>query len=181
MAKLPLITQKTQVPPEGHVAFDSIVASRGSVHGPFTMFLHCPAAAERVAHLGAFVRFEGALDMRVRALVGMAVAREFDALYIWGAQSGAARTLGVPEDTIASIRADQPAAGARDDVQAIEATRTLLRKHRFDDATRQALIDRFGTSGLIEFTTAIGYYAMLAQTVNACELEAGQGADLLPV
>lgn len=181
MAKLPLITQKDQVPPTGHAAFDAIVASRGSVHGPFTMFLHCPEAAERVAHLGAFVRFEGTLDKRVRALAGMVAARAFDALYVWGAQCGAARALGVPEETIASVRADQPAAGSRDDVQTIEATRTLLRRHRLDDATRGALIDRFGTAGLVELTTAIGYYVMLAQTVNACELEAGPGADVLPV
>lgn len=181
MAKLPLITQKSQVPPEGHAAFDSIVASRGSVHGPFTMFLYCPAAAERVAHLGALVRFEGPLDMRVRAIVGMVVAREFEAMYIWGAQTGGGRKLGVPEATIDAIRAKHSRGASKDDAQIIDATRMLLTKHRLDDATRQGLIDRFGTSGLIELTTVIGYYAMLAQTVNACELEAAEGAEVLKV
>ena len=51
MARLKTITSKDQVAAKDHAAFDSIVASRGSVHGPFTMFLHSPEIAGRVAHL----------------------------------------------------------------------------------------------------------------------------------
>ena len=40
MARLPPITSKDQVAAKDHAAFDSIVASRGAVQGPFTMFLH---------------------------------------------------------------------------------------------------------------------------------------------
>src|SRR5713226_6544478 len=86
MARLPPITKKEQVAAKDQATFDSIVASRGAVQGPFTMFLHSPPVAERVAHLGAYVRFEGSLDMRVRVLAAMTVAREFEALYVWGAQ-----------------------------------------------------------------------------------------------
>ena len=56
-------------------------------------------------------------------------ARELDAVYVWGAQTGGARRLG-------------------------------------DD-------------GFIQLTGAIGYCGMLSMTVNACELEAGQGAEVL--
>jgi 4-carboxymuconolactone decarboxylase len=104
MARLPYITDKEQLAHQDHAAFDSIVASRGAVQGPFTMFLHSPDLAQRVAHVGAYVRFEGSLDMRVRVLAAMTVAREFDALYVWGAQTGGARRLGVPDTTIAAIR-----------------------------------------------------------------------------
>src|SRR6266853_4710275 len=104
MARLPPITAKDQVPAKDHAVFDSIVASRGAVQGPFTMFLHSPEIAGRVAHLGAYVRFEGSLDMRVRVLAAMVVAREFEAMYVWGAQTGGERRLGVPEATIDAIR-----------------------------------------------------------------------------
>ena len=97
MARLPYITSKDQVAAKDHAVFDSIVASRGAVQGPFTMFLHSPELAGRVAHVGAYVRFEGSLDMRVRVLAAMTVAREFEALYVWGAQTGGARRLDVPE------------------------------------------------------------------------------------
>ena len=82
MARLPYITSKDQVAPKDQAIFDSIVASRGAVQGPFTMFLHSPEIAGRVANLGAYVRFEGSLDMRVRVLAAMTVAREFEALVL---------------------------------------------------------------------------------------------------
>jgi 4-carboxymuconolactone decarboxylase len=56
-----------------------------------------------------------------------------------------------------------------------------MRKHRIDDATAKALIGRFGNDGFIQLTGAIGYYSMLAMTVNACELEAASGAEVLKV
>ena len=181
MARLPPITKKDQVPAKDGAVFDSIVASRGAVQGPFTMFLHSPEVAGRVAHLGAYVRFEGGLDMRVRVLAAMTVAREFEAVYVWGAQTGGARRLGVPETTIAAIRDNHSRGIPPEDAQIVEFTRGLLRKHRVDDALFQAVRSRFGNSELIQLTTAIGYYSLLAMTVNACELEAAPNAEVLKV
>jgi 4-carboxymuconolactone decarboxylase len=179
MARLPSITSKDQVAPEDHAIVDGIVQSRGALQGPFTMFLHCPELAGRLAHLGAFVRFEGSLDMRVRVLAAMTVARELDAVYVWGAQTGGARRLGVPETTITAIREKHARGIPPEDAQIVEFTRELIRKHRVDDATFKALQARLGDDGLIQLTGVIGYYSMLSTTVNACELEAGQGAEVL--
>src|SRR5262247_653957 len=179
MARLTPITGKNQVAASDHAIFDSIVQSRGALQGPFTMFLHCPELAGRLAHLGAFVRFEGSLDMRVRVLAAMTVARELDAVYVWGAQTGQARKLGVPESTIAAVRDKHTRGLPPEDAQIVDFTRTLLRQHRVDDASVKALRARFGDDGFIQLTGAIGYYSMLSMTVNACELEAAPGAEVL--
>jgi len=179
MARLTPITSKSQVAAKDQAIVDAIVQSRGALQGPFTMFLHCPELAGRVAHLGAFVRFEGSLDMRVRVLAAMVVARELDAVYVWGAQTGSARKQGVPESTIAAIREKHARGLPPDDAQIVEFTQQLLRKHRVDDATVKALRQRFGDDGFLQLTGAIGYYSMLAMTVNACELEAAPGAEVL--
>jgi 4-carboxymuconolactone decarboxylase len=181
MARLPPITTKDQVAAKDYATFESIVASRGAVQGPFTMFLHAPEVAERVAHLGAYVRFEGSLDMRVRVLAAMVAAREFEAVYVWGAQTGGARRQGVPETTIAAIRENHVRGVPPEDAQIIEFTRQLLRRHRVDDALFKAMQARFGNDQLVQLTTAIGYYSLLAMTVNACELEAAPGAEVLKV
>ncbi|MDO8476394.1 MAG: carboxymuconolactone decarboxylase family protein, partial [Candidatus Rokubacteria bacterium] len=149
MARLPSITSKDQVPPKDHAIVDGIVQSRGALQGPFTMFLHCPELAGRLAHLGAFVRFEGSLDMRVRVLAAMTVARELDAVYVWGAQTGGARRLGVSETTITAIREKHARGIPPEDAQIVEFTRELIRKHRVDDATFKALRTRLGDDGLI--------------------------------
>jgi len=181
MARLPSITSKDQVAAKDRENFDSIVASRGAVQGPFTMFLHSPEVAGRVADLGAYVRFEGSLDMRVRVLAAMVAAREFEAMYVWGAQTGGARRLGVPEATITAIRENHSRGVPPEDAQIIEFTRALLRRHRVDEASFKAMQTRFGNDELIQLTTAIGYYSLLAMTVNACELEPAEGAETLKV
>src|SRR5580700_9368721 len=144
MARLPHITKKDQVAAKHHAVFDSIVASRGAVQGPFTMFLHAPEVSERVAHLGAYVRFEGSLDMRVRVLAAMTAAREFEAVYVWGAQTGGARRQGVPETTIAAIRDNHSRGIPPEDAEIVEFTRQLLRKHRIDEASAKKLQTRLG-------------------------------------
>ena len=179
MARLTPITSKEQVAPKDHAIVDGITASRGAIQGPFTMFLHSPELAGRLAHLGAYVRFEGSLDMRVRVLAAMTVARELDAVYVWGAQTGGARRLNVPESTITAIREKHSRGLPAEDAQIVDFTRQLLRDHRVDDATAKAMRARFGDDQFIQLTGAIGYYCMLAMTVNACELEAGPGADVL--
>jgi 4-carboxymuconolactone decarboxylase len=181
MARLPYVTSKDQVAAKDHAVFDSIVASRGGVHGPFTMFMHSPEVSGRVAHLGAYVRFEGELDMKIRVLAAMTVAREFEAMYVWGAQTGQARRLGVPEATIDAIRDKHSRGIPPDDADIVEFTRQLLTKHRADEALFRKLQTRLGNDQLIQLTTAIGYYTMLGMTVNACELEAAEGAELLKV
>ena len=179
MARLTPITSKNQVAAKDQAIVDSIVASRGALQGPFTMFLHSPELAGRLAHLGAYVRFEGSLDMRVRVLAAMTVARELEAVYVWGAQTGGARKLGVPESTITAIRENHSRGIPAEDAQIVDLTRDLIRKHRVSDAVMTALQKRFGNFQLVELTATIGYYSMLAMTANACELEAGKGAEVL--
>jgi 4-carboxymuconolactone decarboxylase len=179
MARLTPITSKDQVPAKDHAIVDAIVGSRGALQGPFSMFLHSPELAGRVAHLGAFVRFEGSLDMRARVLAAMTAAREFDAVYVWGAQTASARRQGVPEATITAIREKHTRGVPPEDAQIMEFTLQLIRKHRVDDAIFKAMQARFGNDQLLQLTGTIGYYVMLAITVNACELEAAPGAEVL--
>jgi len=179
MARLPSITSKNQVAPQYHPIVDRVVASRGAIQGPFTMLLNCPPLAEHVMSLGAYVRFEGELDKRVRVLAAMTVAREFDVVYVWGAQTGQARKQGVPEATITAIREKHSRGLPPEDAQIVDLTRDLIRKHRVSDAVMAALQKRFGNFQLVELTATIGYYSMLAMTANACELEAAQGAEVL--
>ena len=179
MARLEKITTKDQVPAEHHAVFDAVVKSRGGVHGPFSMLMHCPPLARHFVDIGGYIRFEGKLDHRVRVLAAMTVAREFDAMYIWGAQTGQARKQNVPESTITAIREKHSKGLPPEDAQIVNLTRDLINKHRVDDATIKALVDRFGKEQLVELTGTIGYYSMLAMTANATELEPAQGAEVL--
>jgi 4-carboxymuconolactone decarboxylase len=179
MARLPSITGKNQVPAEHHAIVDAIIKSRGAVAGPFTMLLHCPPMAAHAEALGGYVRFEGKLDHRVRVLAAMTVAREFDCLYVWGAQTGQARKQGVPESTITAIREKHSRGVPKEDAQIIDFTRDLIRKHRVSPEAMKAIQERFDNFQMIELTGTIGYYTFLTMSANACELETAKGAEVL--
>src|ERR1700761_9627971 len=115
--------------------------------------------------------------MRVRVLAAMTVAREYHAMYVWGAQTGGARRQGVPEETITAIREDHSRGVAPADAEIIELTRQLLRQHRIEDGLFKKMHARFGNDELVQLTTAIGYYTLLGMTVNACELEPAADAE----
>jgi 4-carboxymuconolactone decarboxylase len=181
MARLPSITRKDQVPERYHPMVDAIVENRGNIRGPFTMLLHCPPLAAKIVSLGTSVRFEGEIDKKVRVLASMTVAREFDAVYVWGAQTNTARKLGVPEPVIAAIREKRSDGLPAEDAEIVEFTRDLIRKHRVGAEAMKSLQDRFGNSQLVELIGTIGYYSMLCMAVNACELEPTAGAEVLKV
>ncbi len=181
MARVPLITSKDQVAPEHHKIADAVIASRGGIHGPFTVAMHSPAVASHLEALGGYVRFQGKLDMRVRVLAAMVVAREFDTLYVWGAQSGSARKQGVPESTITAIREKHSRGLPAEDAQIVDFTRQLLEKHRVEDALANAVLKRFGNEQYIELCGTIGYYSLLCMTANACELPPGKDHEVLKV
>jgi 4-carboxymuconolactone decarboxylase len=179
MARLEAIKSKEQLPAKDQAIAEAVIKSRGGIHGPFTMLLHAPQLASHLVNVGGYIRFEGSLDMRVRVLAAMTVAREFDAVYVWGAQTGSARRQGVPESTISAIRDKHSEGLPPEDAQIVDFTRALIRRHRVDRALFDAVRKRFGDEQLIELTGTIGYYSMLAMTVNACELEAGPNAEVL--
>src|SRR5207244_8067448 len=81
--------------------------------------------------------------------------------------TGGARRLGVPETTISAIRENHSRGIPPEDAEIVEFTRQLLSRHRVDDASAKALQTRLGNDGFIQLTGAIGYYSMLAMTVNA--------------
>jgi len=110
----------------------------------------------------------------VRVLAAMTVAREYEALYVWGAQTGGARRLNVPESTITAIRENHSRGLPPRRADRRRSRASCCASIAVDDATFKALVARFGNDALIQLTGAIGYYSMLCMTVNACELEAAR-------
>jgi len=179
MARLTPIMSTDQVAPEHRSTIEAISKSHGSLQGPYSIISYAPELAGRLAHAGTRIRFESPLDARVKNLAALTTAREFDCQYVWGAQSGAARRQGIPESTIDAVRAKTSAGMPPEDAQIVEFTQRLIRDHRVDDATFDAMRKRLGDALLIELTCTIGYYSMAAMSLNAAELEPGPGAEVL--
>lgn len=170
MSRVPTLKSPDELAGEARRIAETIVDTRKSLDGPFSVWLHAPEWAERVAHLGSLVRWEGTLDLRVRTLAALVVGRHFEAQYVWGIQGVIGAERGIPRSTIDAIRDNHSDGLPPDDLQIIDFTRQLLLTNRVGEPLAQAVMTRLGADQYVQLTTCIGYYAMLAMTVNGVEL-----------
>ena len=182
MPRIPLIARVDEVPIAHRDVWTRIARSRGSVVGPFAALLHSPVLADRTAELGAYVRFDSALSAADRELVILSVARVFDCRFEWAYHVREARKAGVRADAIAAIRERRAPAGLTEaEAEIVRYVGHLLVDHRTDDATVGALRARLGVHGVVDLTATIGYYAMLACTLNAFDVRPDSGEEGLDV
>jgi 4-carboxymuconolactone decarboxylase len=171
MARIATINKREDLAPENQFVYDAIAQSRGVVGGPWLALLHSPELAARTAHLGAHVRFESTLDRKLIELAALAAARELDCKHEWFAHIHHAQKAGIPLEIIRAVHQKKgPEQFSSEDAQVISYVQELLRAHRASEATFQALYARLGEKGLVELTATIGYYAMLACTLNAFDV-----------
>ena len=181
MARVPEIETKDGVPEDKWDIFDSIASSRGSVRGPFAVLLNSPEVAGRVAHLGAYIRFESTLSPAERELAIITTSREFDCDYEWSVHETLAREAGVRSDAIDVVanRRDLDSL-TEDEATIVRYGREMFQDHRVSDSTFAAAKARFGDQGVTELTATMGYYGMLACALNALEVEPAPDTPRLP-
>jgi 4-carboxymuconolactone decarboxylase len=155
---------------------DRITARRGGTRGPFLVWLRSPELCQKVEALGAYCRFESALDPRIRELSLLIAARCFDAQYSWNAHVGKAAELGVPPEALTDLaEGKEPRFGRPDEEIAYRFGTEILRDHFVSDETFAAALGEFGEAGLVDLIGSFGNYSMLAMLLNACQV------DLQPV
>ncbi|GEM_PF-121116 len=182
MPRIPLITQKDQLPPEHHALFDQLAALRGRVSGPSTIVLHSPALAGSWNQQSEFLHANSVVDHRSSELAIIATARARDCGYIWNAHVNAARTAGASEAAIAAARDNRPLDGLPEaEAAPIAYARELQQTNRISQATFDRMRKGHDARWLVELTTFSGRYAALAGLLNACEVAPAGGAEVLPV
>lgn len=181
VARLQPLKSKDEVPADGHAAFDSIVASRGSMPGPFAVMMHAPEVAGRTAHLGAYLRFESSLPPEVQELAIITATREFDCAPEWSGHAQRALRVGVSGEAIDVVGSfGDPGGLPEGERLVVRFTRELLQQHRVSQEAFEAVRARFGERGVVELAATAGYYGLVASVVNVAELEPAPGGVPLP-
>jgi 4-carboxymuconolactone decarboxylase len=153
-----------------------IAGRRGQVRGPFQVWLHSPELCDKVEALGAFVRFESSLDLRLRELILLIAARHFDAQYSWNAHIDKAAEAGVSRDALEALAVRRSPSFDRRDEQAIYAFCTeLLERHFVADETFAEAHELFGDQGVVDIVGTLGNFSMLGMCLNAFEVDLQPG------
>jgi 4-carboxymuconolactone decarboxylase len=181
--------------PDQQALFDTLTAGRttsrgnvvapetGVVQGPFTAMLHDPSLGNPLQSLGAALRFGGELTDRAKEIVILVTAAAWQSEFEWWAHAKRARRVGFTDGELDAL-ADGKALALDDDVErtALEAARTLVRDGDLDDAAYERAHAVLGDQRLVELTTFVGYYALLAlqMRVFRVELPAGETPRFTP-
>jgi len=171
MTRVPELKARDALADSQRQAFDDIVASRGSIHGPFGVLLHSPELARRAAALGGYLRYESSLEPRVRETAVMATAALNACDYEWAAHEPIARSAGVPGSVIDAFRDKRPVDLAPEDRDIYELAVGILQAHRVPAELFERLKTRLGLTGLVEVVAAIGYWSFVAATLNTFEVQ----------
>ena len=184
MARIPLVT-RDMVKEELRPVFDEVSSGPGGVGtGPMSILKYSPEMSRRAIPLFNYVRNESSLPQWVRELAMLVTARSMDCPYIWNAHAALGRQAGLSDALVDALRDTAPLPELSEGERAvIEYGRDLFATRRVGEEKFQAVLRLFGTQGLVELTTLMGYYAMLAFNANAVEMDVhGDGSEApLPV
>ncbi len=158
--------------PEQKPVFDAIAAARnGSVPKPFHIFLQSPELSDRTQQLGALLRYRTGLPPRLSELAILVTARHWRAEYEWSVHEAEARKAGVPEDVIRAIAAGKRPAVAGDDALIYEFAASFFADRDVPDIVFNATVARFGDKTVVELSSILGYYSMLAIVMGIFRLK----------
>ncbi len=177
MARVPFANRES-MDAAGQAVWDEIESSRGGVQRNYAALLNNPQASGAFAGLGGYVRFETALDPRVKALAILTAAREAGGHYVWTVNQRGAREANLSAEVIASIREFRAPTGLEpDDAAVVQFVLELLRHHRVSDVTFEGLRGLVGDSGIVDVLVVVAYYHGLAHSLQALEVELPEGVD----
>lgn len=152
---------------------------RGNLDGPFLAWVHSPALAGHAQRLGAFCRYATGLELRLSELAILTTAVWWKSQAEWQIHAPIAEQAGLSAEIIATLRDEKPPAFQHADEQLIHRfTCSLYESRRVDDALYAEAVAMFGETVVVELVGVLGYYALVAMTLNTFAVRRGNDVPL---
>jgi 4-carboxymuconolactone decarboxylase len=178
MPRIPLVSEASMTDAQRRVYEAMMHGPRRSPPvGPLAAALHRPDLAEAWSALGLVLRFNSSFAPRLREFVILLVGRFWDCQFEWFSHEAEARKGGLSAETIETLRHGGATFAAADEQAIHDYAIELLRHHHASDTTYHPILAAYGAAGIVELTALIGYYAMVALTLNAHEIGVPEGAQ----
>lgn len=177
--RMPPLAREQMTEAQRNAAAELEAGPRGKVQGPYNSILRSPGFMEHTQKLGAYVRFECPLDMRIREMAALMGARHWTQQFEWFVHVPHALKAGLSQQIIDAIEAGhRPARMARDEEVVYDVMTELLNNHGVSDATYQRALDEFGEPGIVDLVGTSGYYIMIGMIMNVARTSIPDGKPL---
>ena len=170
MARLPPIDTDTMTP-EAKRAYDEILRVRGQVRGPFAIWLSgSPELCEMALKLQDWFPKHAKFERRLLELMILVLARKSNAQFAWFVHEPHAARLGIAPGIIEALRERRTPDFAREDERLVyDVTLELDATKTLSPGTYARAVAAFGPQVLVQLVAAVGFYEMVAMTLNTFE------------
>ena len=178
--------KRESVPEDQKSTFDRFVKEEGGVPtgGPYSVMLNVPELVYRAQHFNSYLRNQSTLSPLIQELAMLTTAREMDCQYVWNAHVGVGRKVGLRDELVDAMRDKRELTGlTAEEAAVVNYGREMHRTRRVSEDIFNKALAQFGTRGLLELTSLMGYYALLAFNLNAFQVEVPPGGTepILPL
>ena len=175
MARLPELNEATLSPAQKTV-YDDIMRVRGRVRGPFAVWLRNAELAEGTLKLQDLFASRVQMERRLIQLMILVAARFAGAQYAWYIHEPHALQHGVARDIVEAIRERRtPIFDKEDERLVYDITLELNTTHALSETTFKRGMAMFDEQRMVELVSAIGFYSMVAMTLNAFDVTVPDG------
>jgi 4-carboxymuconolactone decarboxylase len=147
--------------------------------GPFFCYLHAPAFGELAQRLGAHCRLGTSIPPRLSEFAILVTAQHWKSQYEWVAHAKIAEREGVKPKTIAALRAGRvPQHAPKDELAVYAFIKEIYRGKRVGERTYRKVQSILGDAGTVELVGLLGYYALVAMTLDVFRMPVPEGEPL---
>ena len=154
--------------PEQLAVLDEILSGpRGNLAGPFLAWIASPELAQPAQRLGAFCRYRTGLPLRLSELAILVTAAQWRAQAEWQIHYPIAMEAGLPAHVAESLlEGRRPVFEDADEALIYDFATELYDAKRVSDTTFGKAVQRFGHETTVNLVGLLGYYALVAMTLN---------------
>jgi len=180
-SRLPPISPDAYDQAQKDAAADFFATRKVGFSGPWHVFIRSPELLTHAQRMGEYLRYRCKLSGRISEFVILLVARDWTQDYEFGTHRKHGLKAGLTDAIVDAIREGRRPDGLDDDLCIIwDFVTELLRARRVSDTTYGRALARFGEQGIIDLAGIIGYYSLLAMTMNVARVAPPEGESYLP-
>lgn len=178
--RLPDFVADSATDMQKQVLQEILTGPRGNLDGPFLGWIHSPELAQHAQKLGAYCRYRTGLPLKLSELAILVTAATWQSQAEWHIHLPIAIQAGLSPEIAEQLRTGATPAFQDDDERLIWQFASELYEHkRVSDAVYNAMVERFGLSVVVNSVGLLGYYALVAMTLNVFNMR-GVGQQELP-
>lgn len=182
MSRVPDLKPEQLSPLQRRIHDEIASTRRGNVKGPFAIWLHVPEIADTANQFGNTLRADAKMEKRLIELMILVVASHWSAQYEWYAHEDQAVKAGIAETIVEALRHGRVPHFEREDERLVYDLVTELQVTKsLSPSSYERGVQALGLPLMIEFVTAIGFYTMVAMTLNAFDAPVPGGKLPLPL